>query len=232
MNSQQRILVVDDEQDLRDILQFHLSHEGFAVDTAASAQSALELHPENYNLLLLDVMMEGMNGFELARQLKQQANSAELPIIFLTAKDTETDLLEGFQLGADDYIAKPFSLKELTARIRAVLHRTDNNQPLLSFKGLEVHPEQKYVIVDNQSIGATPIEYQLMELFLTHRNRIYSREELIDIVWPSDVIVTERTVDVNITRLRKKLGAYAQYIVTRTGHGYGFFTSTTENTPQ
>ena len=193
------ILIVDDERDLCEILRFNIAAEGFTADVAYSAEEALQrLGHGRYDLILLDVMMEGMSGFELARQL-----NGVVPVIFITAKDSEEDVLEGFSLGADDYVVKPFSVREVIARVKAVLLRSAAR-------------------VDGEVISLTKTEYELLRLFLTHQGQVFSRQELLSKVWPNDVIVTDRTVDVNITRLRKKLGSYAANIVTRQGYGYCF----------
>ncbi len=216
------ILIVDDEQDLCDILRFNLEAEGYRVTTAHSAEEAKETGFDDVDLILLDVMMPGMSGFELASELGNRT-----PIIFLTAKDAEDDVLHGFQLGADDYIAKPFSVKQLTARVKAVLNRTTNIKAITSFEGLLLDEETKTVTLDGKHIVLTKTEFTLLKLLLTEQGRVFSRQELLEKVWPDDVIVTDRTVDVNITRLRKKLGSYAPHIATRQGFGYYFKAETT-----
>ncbi|WP_279148810.1 response regulator transcription factor [Segatella bryantii] len=222
-----RILVVDDEEDLCEILKFNLEMEGYIVNTANSAEEALTLDIASYNLLLLDVMMGGMSGFALAKQLKSNATTAPIPIVFLTAKDTENDTVTGFTLGADDYIAKPFSIREVILRIKAVLRRTAhqnaiNNQNTLLYKGIIINLDQKTITVDGQNVSFSKTEYELLKLLLEEKNRVFSRQQLIDRIWPSDVQVSDRTVDVNITRLRKKIGQYATHIATRQGFGYYF----------
>ena len=198
-----KILVVDDEDDLCEILKFNLETEGYQVTTANSAEDALKLDIASFDLLLLDVMMGGMSGFAMAKQLKANPSTASVPIIFLTARDTENDTVTGFNLGADDYISKPFSLREVLVRVRAVLRRTSEHQgsepAVLRYQGLEMNLDKKTVSIDG-----------------------FSRQELIDKVWPKDVLVLDRTVDVNITRLRKKIGRFAKCIVTRLGFGYYF----------
>ena len=222
-----RILVVDDEEDLCEILKFNLEMEGYSVNTANSAEEALTLDIASYHLLLLDVMMGGMSGFALAKQLKSNATTASIPIVFLTAKDTENDTVTGFTLGADDYIAKPFSIREVILRIKAVLRRTAHqnaidNQNTLLYKGIIINLDQKTITVDGQNVSFSKTEYELLKLLLEERNRVFSRQQLIDRIWPSDVQVSDRTVDVNITRLRKKIGQYATHIATRQGFGYYF----------
>ena len=223
-----RILVVDDEQDLCEILKFNLETEGYLVETANSAEEALEKDIASYNLLLLDVMMGGMRGFQLAKQLKNSEVTAHIPIIFLTARDTENDTVTGFNLGADDYISKPFSIREVMVRVRAVLRRTASRlegaeEPaVISYQGLLLNLDKKSVSVDGEDVPFTKTEFELLRLLLEERGRVFSRQELIDRVWPKDVLVLDRTVDVNITRMRKKIGKFAKCIVTRLGFGYYF----------
>lgn len=223
-----RILVVDDEQDLCEILKFNLETEGYQVETANSAEEALEKDIASYNLLLLDVMMGGMSGFQLAKQLKNSEVTAHIPIIFLTARDTENDTVTGFNLGADDYISKPFSIREVMVRVRAVLRRTASRlegaeEPaVISYQGLLLNLDKKSVSVDGEDVPFTKTEFELLRLLLEEHGRVFSRQELIDRVWPKDVLVLDRTVDVNITRMRKKIGKFAKCIVTRLGFGYYF----------
>jgi len=221
-----KILVVDDEDDLCEILKFNLETEGYQVTTANSAEDALKLDIASFDLLLLDVMMGGMSGFAMAKQLKANPSTASVPIIFLTARDTENDTVTGFNLGADDYISKPFSLREVLVRVRAVLRRTSEHQgsepAVLRYQGLEVNLDKKTVSIDGEDVPFTKTEFELLHLLLEEKGRVFSRQELIDKVWPKDVLVLDRTVDVNITRLRKKIGRFAKCIVTRLGFGYYF----------
>lgn len=223
-----RILVVDDEEDLCEILKFNLETEGYTVDVAHSAEEALTMRLASYDLLLLDVMMGGMSGFVLMRELRNDAATASLPVIFLTARDTENDVVTGFNLGADDYISKPFSLREVALRVKAVLRRSEERGKqtgdVLSFQGLVVDLDRKAVTLDGTVVTLTRIEFDLLVLMLGDPGHVFSRQALIDKVWPRDVLVLDRTVDVNITRLRKKLGNYASCIVTRQGFGYCFET--------
>ena len=227
MTKNQRILVVDDEQDLCEILKFNLETEGYEVETADSAETALTLDLGSFDLLLLDVMMGEMSGFALAKQLKKQEETKDLPIIFLTARDTENDTVTGFNLGADDYISKPFSIREVLVRVRAVLRRTskvsDERQPsMLRYQGLELNLDNKTVSIDGEQIPFTKTEFEILHTLLEESGRVFSRQELINRIWPSDVLVLDRTVDVNITRLRKKIGRFSKCIVTRLGFGYFF----------
>ena len=227
METKSNILVVDDEQDLCEILKFNLETEGYNVDMANSAEEALDMGIEKYDLLLLDVMMGAMSGFALAKRLKENPLSAHIPIIFLTAKDTENDTVTGFNLGADDYISKPFSLREVMVRVRAVLRRTKEKDDMphsniINYQGLELNLDKKTVSIDGEDIPFTKTEFEILHLLLDERGKVFSRQELIDRIWPKDVLVLDRTVDVNITRLRKKIGRFSKCIVTRLGFGYYF----------
>ena len=221
-----RILVVDDEEDLCEILKFNLETEGYEVDTANSAEEALKKDLSVYNLLMLDVMMGEISGFKMANIIRKDDNKAKIPIIFLTAKDTENDRLTGFNLGADDYISKPFSIREVIARVKAVLRRTatDNNtnQETLSFDQLLINIPQKKVTIKGEEITLTKKEFEILKLLLGNQGHVFSREEILSRVWSDEVYVLDRTIDVNITRLRKKIGEYGKNIVTRLGYGYCF----------
>ena len=223
-----RILVVDDEEDLCEILQFNLETEGFEVDTAHSAEEALELDLTRYQLILLDVMMGEISGFKMARMLKNDEKTTHLPIIFLTAKDTENDMLTGFNLGADDYISKPFSIRQVIARVKAVLRRTatgdkeEGEKETLSYRTLSLDTKRIKATIDGQEIPLTKKEFEILKLLLENRNYVLSREDILTRVWSDEVYVLDRTIDVNITRLRKKIGIYGKNIVTRLGFGYCF----------
>ena len=222
----QRILVVDDERDLCEILLFNLASAGYQADVAYSGQEALEKDVSRYDLLLLDVMMPGMSGFELADRLRNRDDTASIPIIFLTALGDEKDKLHGFDLGADDYISKPFSVREVMARVKAVLARTSpdagNEATRLSYEGLVMDLSKMTVTVDGEPVSLTRTEFDLLHLLLGNRGQVFSRQDVLDRVWPREVVVTDRTVDVNITRMRKKIGRYSSCIVTRHGFGYLF----------
>ena len=220
------ILVVDDEEDLCEILKFNLEMEGYFVDTANSAEEALKLDLTKYNLLLLDVMMGSISGFKMARMMKENKSTANIPIIFVTAKDTENDTLTGFNLGADDYVSKPFSLREVIMRVKAVLRRTANTQGKgeteLTYKGLSINIPQKRTCIDGVETSRTKKEFEILLLLLQNKGRVFSREDILNKVWNDEAYVLDRTIDVNITRLRKKLGEYGKNIVTRLGYGYCF----------
>ena len=220
-----KILVVDDEQDLCEILLYNLKSAGYQAEAAYSGEMAMEKDPSQYNLLLLDVMMPGMSGFELAEKLKANEKTASIPIIFLTAKDTEDDTLKGFGLGADDYVTKPYSVREVVARVKAVLARSqkpETKENVITFEGLVLDLGKKTTTVDGESVSLTKTEFELLTLLMQHRGQVFSRQQIFDAVWPEDVVVSDRTVDVNITRMRKKIGRYGSYIVSRQGFGYVF----------
>ncbi len=227
MDNNYRILVVDDEQDLCEILKFNLETDGYTVETANSAEEALEMDIKSFDLLLLDVMMGGMSGFAMAKKLKADPETKDIPVVFLTARDTENDTVTGFNLGADDYISKPFSIREVLVRIRAVLRRTaekngEQQSNVLRYQGLELNLDKKTVSIDGEDVPFTKTEFEILHLLLDEKGRVFSRQELIDRIWPKDVLVLDRTVDVNITRLRKKIGKFSKCIVTRLGFGYYF----------
>lgn len=224
-----RILVVDDEEDLCDILKFNLENENYMVDTANSAEEALKMDLTVYDLILLDVMMGEISGFRMATMLKKDKNTASIPIIFITAKDTENDTVTGFNLGADDYISKPFSLREVLLRVKAVLRRTvtvekEEAAPVtkLTYQTLLVDISLKKVSIDNKDVNLTKKEFEILQLLLKHQGRVFSREDILNHVWSDETDVSDRAIDVNITRLRKKIGQYGKCIVTRLGYGYCF----------
>lgn len=222
-----RILVVDDEEDLCEILQFNLENEGYEVDTANSAEEALKKEIDSYDLLLLDVMMGEISGFKMASLLKKDKKTADVSIIFITAKDTENDTVTGFNLGADDYISKPFSLREVAARVKAVLRRTRQNETehlpqQIVYQSLVLDINQKKVSIDEEEVPLTKKEFEILLLLLQNKGRVFSREDILSRIWSDEVYVLDRTIDVNITRLRKKIGIYGKRIVTRLGYGYCF----------
>ena len=224
-----RILVVDDEEDLCEILKFNLENEGYEVDTANSAEEALKMDISSYNLLLLDVMMGEISGFKMANMLKKDKKTAHVPIIFITAKDTENDTVTGFNLGADDYISKPFSLREVIARVKAVLRRTatvetEKAPEQITYQALTIDITKKKVSIDDEEVALTKKEFEILFLLLQNKGRVFSREDILARIWSDEVYVLDRTIDVNITRLRKKIGIYGKRIVTRLGYGYCFET--------
>lgn len=226
MNENIRILVVEDEEDLNEILQFNLESEGYLVDTSFSAEEALKRDLTRYDLMILDVMMGKISGFGLAQRIRKEMR-LEVPIIFLTARDTENDLLTGFNLGADDYITKPFSVRALQARIKAVLKRikttpTEEVTTSLNVGEIVIDFESKRLIIGDKKIELTRKEYEIICLLAKSPGRIFSREEILRRIWESDVIVIDRTVDVNMTRLRRKMEEFGSYIRNKPGFGYYF----------
>jgi two-component system, OmpR family, alkaline phosphatase synthesis response regulator PhoP len=220
-----RILIVDDEEDLCEILQYNLLNAGYQTEVAHSAEEAIKRPIGEYDLILLDVMMGAMSGFRFADKLRNEMN-LNVPIIFLTAKDTENDILTGFSLGADDYIPKPFSVNELTARVKAVLKRSQKDksksQSVIRFGNFELDTAKKRLLINDEKIELTKKEYEILKLLLENQAKVFSREDILAKVWGNEVIVTDRTVDVNITRLRTKLGNYGQNLKNKSGYGYYF----------
>lgn len=224
-----KILVVDDEETLCDVLKFNLEIEGYDVDVAYSAEEALCLPLHNYSLVLLDVMMGEISGFRMARMMRDNPATADVPIIFCTAKDTEDEMIAGLRLGADDYITKPYSIRNVLARVQTVLRRTgrkesgsDATDERIVCLGLVIDTAQKRLTVDGTEVPLPKKEMEILRLLIANPGRIFSRGEILARVWPDEVVVLDRTVDVNITRLRRKLGEYGKHIMTRPGYGYGF----------
>lgn len=225
-----RILIVDDEETLCEVLKLNLENEGYDVDTAFSAEQALGYNLTEYSLILLDVMMGEISGIKMAKMLKADVATSDIPIIFCTARDTEDDMIMGLNLGADDYIMKPYTIRNVIARVKSVLRRTanhKNNNPTempsrFEFNGLSVDLEFKRCTVDGEEVKLARKEFELLAYLIQHRGKICSREQILSRVWSDEVVVLDRTIDVNITRLRSKIGAYGSYIVTRSGFGYGF----------
>ena len=217
-----RILIVDDEPDICEILRFNLEIDGFealAAESAEEGQQLLDSKP--VDLILLDVMMTPKSGFEWARELKANPQTAGIPIIFCTAKTMEEDLLRGFALGSDDYICKPFRISEVKARVKAVLRRTQSINTI-QYEGIVLNLDSKECTVDGEKTSFTKLEFELLALLLSKPGQVFSREQILQTVWPSDAIVLDRTVDVNITRIRKKIGRYGEYLRTKFGYGYIF----------
>lgn len=226
-----RILIVDDEETLCEVLQLNLENEGYDVDIAFSAEQALTLDLPSYSLILLDIMMGEISGIKMAKMLKSNTKTANIPIIFCTAKDTEDDMVMGLNLGADDYIAKPYTVRNVVARVKSVLRRTSakkNSNPVaekrnvLQVDGLVLDLEFKRCMVDGVEVKMAKKEFEILAYLISHRGTICSREQILGKVWKNEVVVLDRTIDVNITRVRNKIGGYGSYIVTRSGYGYGF----------
>lgn len=218
-----KILIIDDEESIREGLREYLELEGYDADSASSAEDALSMGIDKYGLLLLDVMMEGMDGFELAGKLKQSPSTASIPIIFLTAKDTEDDMVAGLRLGADDYIAKPFSMKNVIARIEAVTRRVfPESTPASSIKGVACDRSALSCRVDGVEVKLPRKEFEILALLLDNPGRIFTREELMKRIWPENVVVVDRAVDVHVTRIRSKIAPHGKNLVSRSGYGYGW----------
>lgn len=229
METGKRILVVEDEETLCDTLGFNLETEGYIVDTAYSAEEALTHNLSDYDLILLDIMMGEISGIQLARIIKSNPATASVPIIFCTAKDSEEDMIHGLDLGADDYITKPYSLNAMMARIRTVLRRSASaaSQPVeahdeVSYEGLVLSSRTRTCMVGGKYVKMPRKEFEILFKLLSNRGRVYSRAELLSEIWPDEVVVLDRVVDVNVTRIRQKIGVYGKNIVTRSGYGYGF----------
>jgi two-component system alkaline phosphatase synthesis response regulator PhoP len=225
MNSY-HILVVDDDEDLCEILRFNLINAGYQVDIAYSAEEALLRNIEDYHLLILDVMLGETSGFKMAHIIRNDPRTTATPIIFLTARDSENDLLTGFNLGADDYITKPFSVRELMARVNAIIGRINakrmSTTQMISYDRLNMNLTNKQVVLEGEEIRFTKKEFEILKLFIENKNRLFTREELLARVWKEEAFVLNRTIDVNITRIRKKIGPYEKNIVTKLGLGYCF----------
>lgn len=229
MTDKQHILVVDDEETLCDALAFNLESEGYEVETAYSAEDALARDLSRYNLVLLDIMMGEISGMQLAGIMKSNPSTASIPIIFCTAKDTEEDMIKGLDLGADDYIMKPYSLNAVLARIRTVLRRTSGQRAVtpeksdrVAYKGLVLSLGDMSCHVDGDEVKLPKKEFEILLRLVSNPGRMFSREELLKAIWSDDVVVLNRVIDVNITRIRRKIGPYGSNIVTRPGYGYIF----------
>ena len=227
----ERILIVDDEETLCEVLKLNLENEGYDVDIALSAEEALTYNLQTYSLILLDIMMGDISGIKMAKMLKADISTADIPIIFCTARDTEDDMVMGLNIGADDYIMKPYTIRNVIARVKSVLRRTSNHKiattpaekpNTLQVEGLRLDLEFKRCTVDGEEVKLARKEFELLVYLVSHRGKILSREQILSHVWSDEVVVLDRTIDVNITRLRSKIGAYGSYIVTRSGFGYGF----------
>lgn len=219
-----RILIVDDEAGIREILQFNLENAGFEVDCASSAEQALEMLGPQHSLILLDVMMGGMSGFRMAEVLRKERDN-QIPIIFLTAKSSESDLLTGFSSGGDDYISKPFSIQEVIVRVKAVLKRSAaiaQTGALIEVGAVKIDVQTKMVFIDGEAVVFSKKEFEILSLLASHPGQIYSREDMIAELWKDAPYVLDRTVDVHIARIRSKLGTCKNYLTNRTGYGYVF----------
>jgi len=229
--AKEKLLIVDDEDTLCEVLKLNLQNEGYEVDVANSAEQALTYDVKQYSLILLDIMMGEISGIQMAKILKAEPATAQIPIIFCTARDTEDDMVMGLDLGGDDYITKPYTIRNVIARVKSVLRRSTrstaenelNTENCLQIEGLRLDMDIKICYVDGEKVKLTKTEFELLAYLIRHQGKICSREQILHDVWESDVIVLDRTIDVNITRLRSKIGVYGSYIITRSGYGYGFY---------
>jgi len=222
-----KLLIVDDEEDIREILKFNLESEGYYIDTASSGEEALEIISPEHKLVLLDVMMSGVSGFHTAEKMRKE--NIQIPIIFLTAKDKENDMLTGFSVGADDYIFKPFSINEVIVRVKAILRRAPQiipeviqEQEEIAFGKMRLDLRSKHLELDGKNTILTKKEFEILSLLMQHPQRFFTRNEILQNVWKNESYVLERTVDVHVARLRKKLAEYSIYITNRSGYGYAF----------
>lgn len=217
-NSKGKILVVDDEEALREALGTYLRLEGYEVDVASGAEEAMGMAIGAYNLILLDIMMDGTSGTEMASELKRRPETSSIPIIFLTALQDEEDMVAGLNLGADDYIVKPYSVRNVLARVEAVLRRSKPRKR----ENVECDRDTLICTVDGASLKLPRKEFEILALLLENPGRIFTREELMRRIWPEGIVVTDRSVDVHVTRIRSKLGNYGSCLVSRSGYGYGW----------
>lgn len=225
-----KIFVIDDERDILDILKINLTSEGYDVRIFTSAETALnQLTSDMPDLIILDIMMPGMDGYEFCKKIRSQDRVSHVPIIFLSAKTEEFDKVLGLELGGDDYISKPFSVKELKSRVKAVLRRTSTTphseavtSNIIKYKGVEINTDNYTLKIDGTPVELTKTEFGILEIFLKHPGKIFTRDNIIDSIRGHDVYVVDRTIDVHIMNLRKKLGPYKNIIRTLSGVGYGF----------
>ncbi len=226
-----RILVIDDEEAICEILQLNLVAEGYDVDVANSAEEALKLDLTSYSLMLVDIMMGEMSGYKFLQKIRSEEATRSIPVILCSAKDTTDDTITGLNLGADDYIAKPFLAREVIARVKSLLRRSNDlgggaatsSSNIVAFETLSLDLNRKQCMIDGESVAMTKKEFEILALLLQNRNTIFSRQDILSRVWDDEVVVVDRTIDVFITRLRKKIGEFGKNIVTRLGYGYGFY---------
>lgn len=233
-----KILIVDDEESICEILQYNLELEGYSVTVVSSAEQALKQDIKSFSLIILDIMMKNINGFEFAKKLKSNPDTEFTPIIFCSALNSEDSRIKGLNIGGDDYITKPFRIREVLARVRSLIRRSQMVQRFsqiestgaiddssdIEFKGLIIYRKNKQCLIDNVPVKLTKTEFELLQFFISNPNCIYTRKEIITKIWGRNDDVTERAIDTNITRLRKKIGDYGKYLTTRLGYGYGFQT--------
>jgi len=225
--AKERILVVDDEEDILELIRFHLTREGYQLTLAATGEEALKkAKHETFDLIVLDLMLPGLDGLEVAKALKADARTKGVPIVMLTAKGEDADVVSGLEIGADDYITKPFSPRVLTARVKAVLRRRSraalDDTKVITIHELEIHPGRRTVLAGGKALELTFTEFQLLCVLTRRPGWVFTRSQIVDAVRGSDYPVTDRSVDVQVVGLRKKLGAYGHYIETVRGVGYRF----------
>jgi two-component system phosphate regulon response regulator PhoB len=225
--AKERILVVDDEEDILELVRYHLAREGYQLSLAASGEQALKIaKTETFDLVVLDLMLPGLDGLEVAKALKADTRTQSVPIIMLTAKGEDADVVTGLEIGAEDYVTKPFSPRVLTARVKAVLRRRfrepRDETKLIAIHSLEIHPGRRTVLAGGQPLDLTFTEFQLLSVLARRPGWVFTRSQIVDAVRGSDYPVTDRSVDVQVVGLRKKLGEYGHYIETVRGVGYRF----------
>jgi len=228
--SKENILVVDDEKDIVELLQYNLEKEGYKISSAFSGEECLEYIKTKFpDLILLDLMLPEIDGLDVCKILKSNSRTSNIPIIMLTAKGEETDIVLGLELGADDYITKPFNLRELLARIKTVLRRTKNNispplkeKEIIKFNDLVIDSIKHQVTLKDQPLNLTSTEFKLLKFLASHPGKVFTREQLLNQVWAEDSFIVDRAVDVHIRRLRQKLLTYSDCIITIRGVGYRF----------
>lgn len=224
MDQPTRVLVVEDDTTLCEMLQLNLELEGYDVDVAYSAEEAMRLNLKSYSLIILDVMMKEMSGFQMAKELKKNQTTAGIPIIFCTARDSEDDMVTGLNIGADDYIFKPYTIRNVLTRVKAVLRRTQKkaDKDVINIDGIEIDTRFKRCRVDGKEVKLVKKEFEILQMLAENRGVLFSRQDILDRVWKDEVVILDRTVDVNITRIRQKIAPYGDRIITRQGYGYGF----------
>lgn len=222
------ILIVDSDSSIRSLLADNLRSEGYTVDTVTTALEALVLHLDRYSLIISDIDLPGeIDGFELLERVKDDPMTSTIPLIFCTARDGENDIIKGLNAGADDYIIRPFSLREMLARVRSVMRRRRNMSPAannrtIEYRTLILNVDSHMLIIDGDTVSLSPTEFSILTLLLRSRNRMFKREEIFAAAWPGEELNNPRLVDVNISRLRKKLSTYSRNLVNKSGLGYGF----------
>ncbi len=220
------ILVVDDEEDIRELVQLNLAREGYGVLTCETGEQALQIaHSKLPNLIILDLMLPGIDGLEVCRKLKSDTKTSNIPIIMLTAKGEESDIVTGLELGSDDYVTKPFSGKVLVARVRRILRRMaeeSDDKTAIKIEDLTIEPARRRVMIKDKKIELTFTEFNILHLLARRPGLVFTRYKIVDALHGDDYLVTDRAVDVQIVSLRKKLGSYSKYIETVRGVGYRF----------